>query len=114
MRVAAKVLVTFLLCNSSFASPVLYTFRIWEWAKTDIEKTALFWGWTNGFLQARGHGATALADCLEQKMTTDQAIAMITKYYNGHPEKWSSPFGDQILEALTVEGGPCEGKNPLR
>jgi hypothetical protein len=42
-----------------------------------------------------------------------QAIAMIGKRYQDHPELWAHPLGEQILDALTVERGPCQGKSPL-
>jgi len=38
---------------------------------------------------------------------------VIDKRYKDHPEKWSHPITQQLLEALTVKGGPCEGENPL-
>jgi hypothetical protein len=51
-------------------------------------------------------------DCLET-LTYDQAIAMIDKRFKDHPEKWSSLITPEILEALTVPGSACEGKNPF-
>ncbi len=101
-----------LVCGLSNAGPVVHQFGLWRTAGTGAEKLSLYWGWTNGFLQARGQRTTELVTCLEG-MTAEQAIAMVDKYYKDHPEKWSRPFGEQLLEALTVAGGPCEGKNPL-
>ena len=66
-------------------------------------------GWSNGFLQSRGPGANELMNCLNG-MDAEQAVAMIDKYYKEHPERWSRPFGEEIPEALTVAGGPCQGK----
>jgi hypothetical protein len=38
---------------------------------------------------------------------------MIDKRFKDHPEKWSNPLTQQFLEALTVPGSACEGKNPF-
>ena len=93
------------------ADPVVHKFELWG-KGTNLDRLNLYWGWTNGFLQARGPRGVELDTCLES-MTTEQAIAMIDKRYKDHPELWSHPLGEQILDALTVEGGPCQGKNPL-
>ena len=45
-------------------------------------------------------------------LSTRQAIAMIDKQYKDHPERWSRFLGDEIIAALTVSGGPCEGAGP--
>jgi hypothetical protein len=37
---------------------------------------------------------------------------MIDKYYDDHPEKWSDNLSDEIVQVLTVAGGPCSGKTP--
>lgn len=50
-------------------------------------------------------------ECLEQ-LEYEQIIAMIDKYHDAHPEKWNRDFSEQLTEALTVSGGPCEGRNP--
>ena len=95
------------------ANPVVHKFELWGIVGvTESDKLNLYLGWTNGFLLARGPRGAELAHCLES-MTSEQAIAMIDKRYKDHPELWSKPFGEQILDALTVDGGPCQGKNPL-
>jgi hypothetical protein len=105
-----KILIVMLLAaNSLNAAPVLHKFELWG-ASTKDEKLSLYWGWTNGFLQGRGPGALDLANCLET-MTADQATAMVEKHYKEHPERWSRPLGTEMLIAVTVAGGPCEGKN---
>ncbi len=92
---------------------MIHKFELWGVeGTTKLEKACLYWGWTNGFLQARGKRAVHFADCLES-ITSDQAVAMIDKQYKDHPERWSNPLGEEILEALTVDGSPCEGKSPL-
>jgi hypothetical protein len=101
-----------LICGLAMASPALHKFSLWGLGTTKNERAFLYWGWTNGFLQARGAYSFGLAACLEE-MSTEQALGMVDKYYKDHPEKWSEPFAEQILEALTVDGGPCKGKNPL-
>jgi hypothetical protein len=113
MRFAAKLGIVLLLCHSANAAAVLHKFQVWDLAKTKTEKLLFYLGWTNGFLQARGPEGAAFANCLES-MESDQAVAMIDKYYADHPERWSRPLGEQLAEALTVEGGPCAGKNPLK
>jgi hypothetical protein len=106
-----KVVVFFVLLavSSLNADPVLHKFQLWGMSTKD-QKLSLYWGWTNGFLQGRGAGAVDLANCLET-MTTDQAMAMVDKHYKDHPERWSRPLGAEILIAVTVDGGPCAGKN---
>lgn len=105
------VLTVLLTCAPLRAEPVIHKFEIW--GKTPkIEKVDLYFGWTNGFLQSRGSRALELGDCLDS-MSYEQAIALIDKRSKDHPELWSHPLGEQILAALTVEGGPCQGKNPL-
>jgi hypothetical protein len=100
-----------LACGLIHAAPALHSFELWG-KRTDTEKLYLYLGWSNGFLAARGPRGMELANCLES-ITYDQAIAMIDKRYKDHPELWSHPLGEQILDALTVDGGPCQGKNPL-
>jgi hypothetical protein len=93
------------------ARPVLHTFVLWGQLK-EGEKLLFYMGWTNGFLQGEAPRGLELADCLEG-ITTSQATAMIDKAYKDHPEKWSRPIGEQVIAALTVDGGPCQGKNPF-
>lgn len=101
------------LCALAIASPVVHKFELWGTAsRTYGEKVSLYWGWTNGFFQARGQTGAGLLECL-QGIDYDQAVAMIDKHYKDHPEKWSRPMGEQFIEALTVRGGPCDGKSPF-
>jgi hypothetical protein len=106
------ILAIMLISQSLSADPVVHKFELWGKAETKTEKYLLFIGWTNGFIQERGQRGVEFAKCLE-KITYDQALAMVDKYYKDHPEKWSRPFGEQILEALTVAGGPCEELHSL-
>lgn len=117
MRPATR-LAAFVLLSTLFAyyapmqaDPAVHKFQYWGTLKP-TEKTIFFNGWTNGFLGARPNGMP-FAGCLET-MSYDQAVAMIDKYYKDHPEHWSHAIGAAMLEALTIEGGPCEGKNPVR
>jgi hypothetical protein len=43
----------------------------------------------------------------------NQAIAMIDKYYKDHPERWARDFGRELLNALTIVGGPCVGEESV-
>jgi hypothetical protein len=105
------ILATLLICSSANAEAVVHKFQLWGTMKP-LEKLTFYQGWTNGFFAARGQIGLELATCLD-KVDSDQAIAMIDKRYKDHPEKWSHPITQQLLEALTVKGGPCEGENPL-
>jgi hypothetical protein len=102
--------VTLLAVVSAQASGVIQRFQYWG-TVNQLEKLILYNGWTNGFFAARGSRGLELADCLET-VTSEQAIAMIDKRHKDHPEKWSHPITQQVLEVLTVEGGPCAGKIP--
>lgn len=105
-----KIIILVLLAVSSLnAAPVIQKFELWG-TLSKSEKLILYMGWTNGFLQGRGAGAGDLGNCLET-MTSDQAMAMVDKHYKDHPERWSRPFGGEILISVTVDGGPCGGKN---
>ena len=82
-------------------------FKLWGVQKSQFDKASLLIGFTNGYFMGRGEEAGALWTCLDKKVDLDQAIAMIDKYYQANPEKWSDPFGWEILSALTVKDGPC-------
>jgi len=110
-RVLLLVLMILLSRGLLCADSVVHKFELWG-KGTDVDRLNLYWGWTNGFLQASGPRGVELAVCLDG-MTTTQALAMIDKRFKEHPELWSHPLGEQILNALTAEGGPCQGKNPL-
>jgi hypothetical protein len=93
------------------AEPILQTFQLWG-TSSQADKFNLYLGWTNGFFQGRGERGIDLANCLEG-MTYDQTIAMIDKHHKDHPEHWSRAIGIEILEIVTANGSPCEGKSPL-
>ena len=107
----SAVFVTLLVCVPLQADHVLQPFRYWA-TMNKLDKLNFYIGWANGFFVARGQRGLEFANCLEA-LDSEQALAMIDKRYKDHPEKWSNPITQQILEALTVRGGPCEGKNPL-
>jgi len=64
------------------------------------------------FLADHDERAKDFYTCLN-KISNNQSIAMIDKYYQQHPERLSNNLGSEILLAMTASGGPCEGKNPL-
>jgi hypothetical protein len=101
-------LVTLLACVSLHADPVVHKFQLWG-TINPLEKLIFYQGWTNGFLVARGPSGVELATCLD-KISGDQAIAMIDKRYKDHPERWSRPITQQMLEALTPRAGLVKGK----
>jgi hypothetical protein len=121
-----KFALVILLLSGSAAyatDSILVSFSAWgDLTTADPQHAAtdrgwIYIGWTNGFFQSYPSGElsryTELHGCLS-KMGLVQALAMIDKYYKDHPEKWDHALGEQMLEALTVAGGPCEGKNPLK
>jgi hypothetical protein len=104
-----KLVLAFVLASGLVnADPVVHKFEIWGRIPQET-KGFTYLGWTNGFFLAKDAHAFQFAQCLEG-MSPTQAVAMIDKYYKDHPEKWSDIFGTQILQALLVVGGPCEGK----
>jgi hypothetical protein len=108
-------LLLLLTCANVSADPVVHKFEYWGSLKSG-EKVIFYGGWTNGFFAARGaqgEAFSAFAICLSD-MSYEQATAMIDKYYKDHPEHWNGAIGAAIVEALTVAGAPCEGKNPLK
>jgi hypothetical protein len=99
------------------AATAVHTFRVWgmssETQKRPYdEKLAMYVGWSNGYFSGRGAQAFPLRACIEDNVPYSQAIAMIDKYYDNHPEKWSSDLSIAIVDALTATGGPCSGKAP--
>ncbi|MGD1068815.1 MAG: hypothetical protein ABSB15_01635 [Bryobacteraceae bacterium] len=99
-------------CSLLGADPVLQKFSLWGDIKA-AEKSATYAGWTNGFFTAdHDERAKEFYTCLS-RMSNDQALATIDKHYRDHPERWSNNLGSEIFQAVTVSGGPCEGKNPL-
>lgn len=99
------------------AAPAVHTFMVWG-MKSDTqkqsyeEKLAMYIGWSNGYFSGSGASAFPLRSCIENNIPYGQAIAMIDKYHDDHPEKWNNDLSDEIVQALTVAGGPCSGKAP--
>ena len=112
--ITLAILAASMLAN---AAPAVHAFRVWGMAsdtqkRAYDEKLAIYIGWSNGYFSGRGAQAFPLRSCVEDNIPYDQAIAMIDKYYDDHPEKWSNDLSDVILQVLTVAGGPCSGKAP--
>lgn len=119
VRKQTTVVLTFivLVCLSSQAQqqnePILHIFKAWGLLPNSLEKLDMYWGFTNGFFAGpRPPKFLALADCIEQRITSNQAIAMIDKYYKENPQRWGMPLGQEIIAALIVIDGPCPGKDP--
>jgi hypothetical protein len=93
---------------------VTHGFKYWGTLNNPTEKLIFLNGFTNGLFMGPRPLARfePLYDCITKTMSFDQAIAMIDKYYSGNPELWNAPMGHGIVSALTVKGGPCEGKDP--
>lgn len=99
--------------TSLSGSPVLHTFKLWGIQQSQLEKLDTYLGFTNGFFSGpRSPKFLALADCLEMHITSDQAVAMIAKYYTENPQRWGMPFGQEVIAALTVKDGPCAARDP--
>lgn len=117
MRTSTIALVLLLSTIYADAEPATHAFRVWG-MKTSTEKLAydekfgMYIGWSNGYFSGRGAQAFPLRLCVENNIPYRQAIAMIDKYHDDHPEKWSNDFSDEIIHALTVAGGPCASKAP--
>ncbi len=106
-----------LVCLSSFAheqnEPIIHSFKAWGLLQDSLEKLDMYMGFTNGFFAGpRSPHFIALADCIEQHIPSDQAIAMIDKYYKENPQRWGMPLGQEIVAALIVKDGPCPGIDP--
>jgi hypothetical protein len=90
----------------------MHKFQLWSLSKDPLEKLTLYFGFTNGlFMGPRLTEFIALANCLENNTTSDQAIAIIDKSYKDNPQRWSMPFGQEVVLALTVKDfgrGLCE------
>ena len=98
------------------ADPAFHRFELWG-RSTAAEKLDFYWGFTNGLLVGATHPLRSdatpgrqLVACLSDdaaRPTTSQALAMIDKYFSENPEKWNTPIGGAMVEALMVKGGPC-------
>jgi hypothetical protein len=112
LALAAASMTPFARGQISGRHSVEHQFRFWGVKTlTEGEKMILYWGWTNGYFQQKGVEVLPFEECLEN-IPVDQAVAMTDKHYKNHPERWSKFLGKEMLEALTVVGGPCEQFNP--
>jgi hypothetical protein len=107
-----------IFCTSSAYSqgqPVLHKFSYWGTLENPLEKIDFLTGFTNGFFAGpRPRKFVSLAMCWETSISLKQAMTMIDKYYQAHPEKWDVPVATGIVSALTVVGGPCAENDPWR
>ena len=103
------MLIASVLSGAQENNVLVHKFDIWASIRTDRKSTlderrALYIGWLN---EIAGNEKTApLVSCIGG-IPMPQAIAMIDKFYNDHPEAWSKYLTEGIFEALTVPGGPC-------
>jgi hypothetical protein len=65
---------------------------------------ALYWGYVLGVFDG-----TSSLYALPDVGTKGQIVAIVTKYFKDHPEKWSQSGADLVVEALT-EAFPKKGK----
>jgi hypothetical protein len=120
LNIRAITVVLAILATSALAyaaNPAVHTFIVWgnrndTQKLANSEKFAMYMGWSNGYFSGRGAPAFSLRTCIEDHIPYSQAIAMIDKYHDGHPERWGIDLSDGIVQALTVAGSPCSGKAP--
>src|ERR1700733_679907 len=89
-------------------SPYIHKFELWRsQLHSNSEKMVFLTAFTNGYFIGRGEQGMEFYRCLSSNISYPQAVAMIDKYYDANPEKWSSTVGLEILNALTVKDSPC-------
>jgi hypothetical protein len=89
-------------------SPVIEKFDVWGGATPD-RKLIFYSGWSNGLFTTTKDPATlALGRCLEN-LSFEQIVTMVDKRYADHREVIHNPVGTEIIKALTVAEGPCQG-----
>ena len=93
-------------CLAADNTPYIHEFSVWGTLPTLSDKTRFLVGVTNGYFLHRPE-AKVFYGCLSDNVGYEQAVAMVDKYYKDHPEKWNAVAGEQVIAALTVEGGPC-------
>lgn len=90
------------------------TFGSWKSIPTADEKAFTYMGFINGYFA--GDRSTPMfskfANCIDQNISATQAVAMIDKYFNDNPQRWSASLSKGIVESLTVKDGPCPNLNP--
>jgi len=90
-------------------------FGTWKSIPTKDDKEFVYMGFINGYFAAdRPPAYRTLAMCLDKKVSTEQAVAMIDKYSTDNPQRWTVPLPMGIIEALTVKDGPCPELNPVK
>jgi hypothetical protein len=99
MRVLTISLAVLVASALADAASAVHTFRVWgtesaTQKSTSGEKLSMYVVWSNGYFSGRGAQAFPLRSCIEDNIPYDQAIAMIGRYYDDHPEKWSNDLSD--------------------
>jgi len=94
--------------GSNNVSPVIQKFDVWR-SLTPDSKLSFYSGWANGlFTTTNDPGALALGRCL-QNLSFEHIVAMIDKRSADHRETFKNPISMEMIKAITVAGGPCEG-----
>jgi hypothetical protein len=108
---------TLLLASSSTHADSfgkVHFFESWGKLPNKTYKTVFLMGFSNGFAYGLSDAPMSSSnekrfDCLfKSGPDPEQAVAMIDKYYQDHPEQWKTSLGDAIFKALTVSGSPCQ------
>jgi hypothetical protein len=128
MKTLLVAAVIFCFCGVELSAehiPRTHKFQLWGTLDHEMDKLNFFIGFTNGLvasgvtvLECNGNqpARRPLYECVlfSKELDLDQAIAMIDKYYKENPGKWGDPIGSAIIDALTVNGGPCAGTAPKK
>ncbi len=86
ITISLAILATSVLAD---AAPATHTFLVWgkrsdTQKSTEVEKFAMYIGWSNGYFSGGGAKAFPLRSCIEDNIPYIQAIAMIDKYHDDH------------------------------
>jgi hypothetical protein len=94
--------------SQTVVHPLIQNLDVWGTLTSD-SKLIFYTGWESGlFTTTKDPGTLALGRCLE-KLSFEQIVAMVDKRYADHPEAFKNPISMEIIKAVTVAGGPCEG-----
>jgi hypothetical protein len=94
--------------SQTVVHPLIQHLDVWGTLPPD-SKLIFYTGWESGlFTTTKDPGTLALGRCLE-KLSFEQIVATVDKRYADHREAFKNPISTEIIKAVTVAGGPCEG-----
>jgi hypothetical protein len=103
-----------LVCGTLVADPVLHKFELWGIGNSKAQKLSPVLGLDKRISSGKRGGRPGIVNVFGS--------------YDGPIKRWPwwinttrniqrdghGPLGEQLLEAVTISGGPCEGKNVWR